>query len=74
LGNYRGAGFRKCKSCHGVLLDKKNLNFIMGGRTGGSKYPFLDAGVVVLDGLATADAFAALLGFVLDIVGGALSA
>jgi hypothetical protein len=56
-----------------VLLDKKNLNYIMGGKTGGSENPVLDAGIFVFDGIVTADAFAGLLEFVLDIVGGVVS-
>jgi len=57
-----------------VLLDLKNLNFILSVRTPRPQKPVIDTGLTVLGILDAAEALAVVVEFVVAVVGGVLSA
>jgi hypothetical protein len=57
-----------------VFLDKKSLNFVLGGKTSPAKKPVVETGLFVIQGIETAEALAVVVEFVVDVVGGVFSA
>ncbi len=55
-------------------MDKKNLNFILGGNSFPSQKPVVETGLFVIQGLETAEAVGVVVEFVVDVIGGVFSA
>ncbi|NJL27744.1 MAG: hypothetical protein HC897_07535 [Thermoanaerobaculia bacterium] len=49
LGHHRGAGYRKCSSCRGVLLDRKNLDYLLTGSTRPKTKANIERGLELLE-------------------------